>query len=126
MGNVKNYGVTRRVDLFEDNEENEYNVVVYLLVHLYNDLEEDELDGEILGELFEFSISIKNNSIVKEELNLEFVDPETEDMYTFSEIEDLFERDVKEYGNDLKTLIDIGEIKSGILKFIKEQQLKYK
>ena len=42
-------------------------------------------------------------------------------MYTFSEIEDLFERDVKEYGNDLKTLIDIGEIKSGILKFIKEQ-----
>ena len=49
MGNVKNYGVTRRVDLFEDNEENEYNVVVYLLVHLYNDLEEDELDGEILG-----------------------------------------------------------------------------
>ena len=42
-------------------------------------------------------------------------------MYTFSEIEDLFERDVKEYGNDLKTLIDNGEIKSGILKFIKEQ-----
>jgi len=121
MGNVKNYGVTRRVDLFEDNEENEYNVVVYLLVHLYNDLEEDELDGEILGELFEFSISIKNNSIVQEELDLEFLDPETEDMYTFSEIEDLFERDVKEYGNDLKTLINIGEIKSGILKFIKEQ-----
>ena len=31
MGNVKNYGVTRRVDLFEDNEENEYNL--FMLSH---------------------------------------------------------------------------------------------
>ena len=121
QGNIMNYGVTRRVDIFEDNDGNEYIVILYLLVELYDGLEDDELDGEILEELFEFVISIENNLIVKEELDLEFLDPESEVMYAFSEIDDIFRRDVEKYGNELKSLINIEEIKSRILKFIEEQ-----
>ncbi|MDG1245919.1 MAG: hypothetical protein P8N74_05440 [Polaribacter sp.] len=122
MGNIKDYAVTRRVDYFEDNESKEYIVIVYLFVRLFDNLEDDdELDGEILKELFEFSIFTENNTIVKENLDLEFIDPYSDDMYPFSKMEELFEEDVKEYGNDLKELVDINEIKNGILRYIKEQ-----
>ena len=122
MGNKKDYAVTRRVDYFEDNEGKEYIVIVYLLVRLFDDLEDDEeLDGEILKELFEFSIFTESNTIVKENLDLEFVDPYSDEMYPFSKMEELFEEDVKEYGNDLKELVDINEVKNGILRYIKEE-----
>ena len=66
MGNIKDYGIIRRVDFFEDNEEKGYTVVQYLLLCLYEGLEEDEeLDGEdVVMELLEFSISsvdVKSN-----------------------------------------------------------------
>ena len=122
MGNIKDYAVTRRVDYFEDNEGKEYTVIVYLFLRLFDNLEDDdELDGEILKELFEFSIFTDNNTIVKENLDLEFIDPYSDDMYPFSKMEELFEEDIKEYGNDLKELVDINEIKNGILRYIKEQ-----
>ena len=35
MGNIKDYGIIRRVDYFEDNEEKGYTVVQYLLLSLY-------------------------------------------------------------------------------------------
>ena len=123
-GDIKDYGITRRVDIYEDNEGDEYYLIVYLLIRLYDDqdeLEGYELEGDIIEDIFEFTVSIKNNSIVKEGLNLEFIEPYGEDTCTFEDMEDFFEKDVKEYGNDLKILINIGEIKSGILeKYTKE------
>ena len=118
-GDIKDYGITRRVDIYEDNEGDEYYLIVYLLIRLYDDqdeLEGYELEGDIIEDIFEFTVAIKNNSIVQEGLDLEFIEPYGEDTCTFEHMEDFFERDVKEYGNDLKTLINIGEIKSGILK----------
>ena len=122
MGNIKDYGIIRRVDYFEDNEEKGYTVVQYLLLSLYEGLEEDEeLDGdEVVMELLEFSISSENNSVVQEKLDIEFVEPEEEEIHPFSEMEDLFESDVKEYGVDLKTIINIKEIKDKCLKYIEE------
>ena len=122
MGNIKDYGIIRRVDYFEDNEEKGYTVVQYLLLSLYEGLEEDEeLDGdEVVMELLEFSISSDNNSVVQEKLDLEFVEPEEEEIHPFSQMKDIFESDVKEYGNDLKTIINIKEIKDKCLKYIEE------
>ena len=71
-------------------------------------------------ELLEFSISSDNNSVVQEKLDLEFVEPEEEEIHPFSQMKDIFESDVKEYGNDLKTIINIKEIKDKCLKYIEE------
>ena len=123
-GDIKDYGITRRVDIYEDNEGDEYYLIVYLLIRLYDDqdeLEGYELEGDIIEDIFEFTVAIKNNSIVQEGLDLEFIEPYGENTCTFEHMEDFFEKDVKEYGNDLKILINIGEIKSGILeKYTKE------
>ena len=118
-GDIKDYGITRRVDIYEDNEGDEYYLIVYLLIRLYDDqdeLEGYELEGDIIEDIFEFTVAIKNNSIVQEGLDLEFIEPYGEDTCTFEHMEDFFERDVKEYGTELETLINIGELKSEILK----------
>ena len=119
------YAVRRRADYFESGDGGDYLVIAYLLVRLYDCPEEeddlDSLEGDVEKELFDFVISTDTNTLVQEELELEFYDPYREDNYRFNELEDVFERDVKEYGDNLRTEININNIKDSCLAHINNQ-----
>jgi len=119
------YAIRRRAEHFESGDGGDYLVIAYLLVRLYDFSEEeddlDSLEGDVEKELFEFVISTDTNTLVQEELELVFYDPYREGNYRFNELEDLFERDVKEYGDNLRTEININNIKDSCLAHIKNQ-----
>jgi hypothetical protein len=116
---VMKYLINRRVNIFEDEDENTYKVVDYLLFDHYDDDYDPSYvpEGEVIGMLFQFTIKEDDNSILEDnEIELEFLDPYEEDFYGLNELESVFLNDVSEFGDKLSTVIDIKKVKEAISK----------
>lgn len=107
----------RRVeDSFEDEETYlQYIVITYLLVQFDGDCDEDDrpIDaGDVIDQLFEF-VANSSDKLVKstDNLNLEFLDPESEDIYRIDKLEEVFAEDVKRFGDELASLINMEKIR---------------
>jgi len=116
MANIENFGINRAVHQYEDEDENIFQIVTYVLAYV----EDDEfIENE--GEIFNFIISLRDNLLVEndDDLELDFIDVYEEVIYRFDELETLFENDVKEYGESLSINFNINEIKERCLNYIK-------
>ena len=114
----------RRVeDCFEDEETYlQYSVITYLLVGFNGDCDEDDqpIDAvDVVDQLFEF-VADSSDGLVenRDNLNLEFLDPETDQVYHINKLDEIFAKDVKRFGNKLSDLVDMEKIKLKINKRI--------
>ena len=103
-------GITRRVDHFESNEESnqgvEYTSIEYSLkIKLYYEGDDEyEDDYETPGlVIVDFMLNDSNGAILSssEREGLVFCDPKSEETYFFDEFEELFNSDVKYFGDHL-------------------------
>jgi len=110
------YLINRRVDIFEDEDENTFKVVCYLLFELHGNYDPSYVpEGEVKKMLFQFVIKEDDNSIFEDnEIELEFLDPYQDEFYELIELESIFLKDVSVYGDKLLTIINIQKIKEAI------------
>ncbi|MDB9720249.1 hypothetical protein OAA67_00045 [Winogradskyella sp.] len=108
MADIENFGINRVVHDYEDDNENYYQVITYVLAYL-----EDGAFQENVEELFEFLITKKDSLLVEneEDLELDFIDIYEEELYRFDELETLLANDVKAYGESLNIEFNINKIK---------------
>ena len=114
------YLFNRRINIFEDENENTYKVVDYLLFELWDDDYDPfyQPEGEVKGMLFQYTIKEDDNSIFEDnEIELEFLDPYEEEFYELNELETIFSNDVSEFGDKLSSIIDIQKVKEAISKY---------
>jgi len=120
----------RIVNDITDEDENSYNQIEYYLVS-YNvedfddlieisDIDPAEFDWEY--QLFEFTYKYGSSKLLdkKSAENIEIDDSEEieHDNFLFEKLEEIFENDIKEYGEELKNIVDIEKIKYSALNYI--------
>jgi hypothetical protein len=116
------FGIRRIVNRVFDENGMCYDEVSYHLISLFGITDEnDSLDGDWEFDLFEFIYCNTSNSIVSLDIEeIDEVEPSEDENFLFSELDNLFEKDIEQYGDELENIIKLDKIKSYAQKFIEE------
>ena len=96
-----------------------YDEVSYNLISLWEIVDEDDpLEGDWECNLFDFVYCHATNSIINLEGEIDEVEPREDENFLLSELDNLFQIDIEQYGKELESLIEIEKIKSIANEFI--------
>ena len=119
------FGIKRVVDQVVDLDENYYQQVAYALILLWDMEDGDELEGDWVCDLFCFMFSDETKSIINDDnIEIDDIDPREEENFPFVDLESIYKRDVENYGIELKSIVDIENIKSFSINFIENYDLE--
>lgn len=119
--NNNKFGIRRIVNRLYDDNNMYYDEVSYHFISLYEIIDEDDpLEGDWECDLFDFVYCHASNSIINLEGEIDEVEPSEDENFLFSELDNLFEKDIEQYGDELESIIELDKIKSYAQKFIEK------
>jgi hypothetical protein len=142
---VKNhgyFGINRRLDHFNDKDGNLYAGVIYILSCVWNgekseedliiqELEDGDLAGDLEFAIIEFTFSYVIDACIdrktEDAMDLKFKDAKEDKTFLFKRwneyegLEELFAKDVRDYGQSLANQFDLRNIEVEIIEMFRKK-----
>jgi surface protein len=119
------FGIRRIVDQLVDLDKKYYQQVTYGLILLWvMDNDDDQIEGDLVCDLFSFLFSDEKKSFVNmDNIEIDDIEPRDDENFPLDELESIYKRDIENYGIELKRIVDIEKIKLFAINFIENYEV---